>query len=270
MENILQAIEPDVCATLDSIAEICGRSKLSLANEYESHIAPLGEIRAPPGGLVPVEEASSSDERQADEGIVVFDDEAGLVGAGGDLQPFSFYRYLEVIQQTASARERTAGGGSGRSRSRNSTHASLVRAIVHHATQTNLADLPATREGASQSRSAGRGLLATSAVPGQGSPYSRKTATPAVVSEIHLDAQAGGSHADSGRNALLSFHGGTSGEATSNTWHALEVLSSLLRRIGKTTQDARPETCSSPLSAEGRLRSMLQHSAEEDFSFRAV
>ena len=33
----------DVKAEIDSIAEICGRSKLSLANEYGSHLPPHGE-----------------------------------------------------------------------------------------------------------------------------------------------------------------------------------------------------------------------------------
>ena len=62
IESILQAIEPDIRDTLDTIAEIYGRSKLSLANEHSSHMQPLGEIRAPPGGLVTVEEASPDNE----------------------------------------------------------------------------------------------------------------------------------------------------------------------------------------------------------------
>ena len=65
IENILQAIEPNIRSTLDSIAEIYGRSKLSLANEHGSHLPPLGEIRAPP--LVTVEEASPPDNEGAGE-----------------------------------------------------------------------------------------------------------------------------------------------------------------------------------------------------------
>ncbi|MCJ1382872.1 hypothetical protein MMC17_005985 [Xylographa soralifera] len=41
--EILASIDMDVKAEIDSIAEICGRSKLSLANEYGSHLPPHGE-----------------------------------------------------------------------------------------------------------------------------------------------------------------------------------------------------------------------------------
>ncbi|MCJ1287559.1 hypothetical protein MMC26_006911 [Xylographa opegraphella] len=41
--DILASIDQDVKAEIDSIAEICGRSKLSLANEYGSHLPPHGE-----------------------------------------------------------------------------------------------------------------------------------------------------------------------------------------------------------------------------------
>lgn len=75
IDGILRAIDPDIQTTLDAIAEICGRSRLSLANEYGSHMPPLGEIRVqqPPPldhSLFPVEEASSPYERSADEGSV--------------------------------------------------------------------------------------------------------------------------------------------------------------------------------------------------------
>ena len=67
IDNILLAIEPDIRSTLDAIAEICGKSRLSLANEYGSHLPPQGIIRAGEMGhsLMPVEEASASTERLA-------------------------------------------------------------------------------------------------------------------------------------------------------------------------------------------------------------
>lgn len=77
IESVLQAIEPNIRSTLDSIAEICGPSKLSLSNEYGSHIAPLGEICAPSGALGPVEEAAPNEERRADDSnAVIVDNEA--------------------------------------------------------------------------------------------------------------------------------------------------------------------------------------------------
>lgn len=45
-ENILRAVEPDIQPALNAIAEICSRSKLSLADEYAAHLPPQGEISA--------------------------------------------------------------------------------------------------------------------------------------------------------------------------------------------------------------------------------
>ena len=98
IEGILRVIEPDIRNTLDTIAEICGRSKLSLANEYGSHIAPLGEIRAPPGGLVTVEEASPSHETQADDNVVIYDDDNSFVGGRGHQHPYPYYSYFNASQ----------------------------------------------------------------------------------------------------------------------------------------------------------------------------
>lgn len=45
--NILKAADgPDVQAAIDGIAEICAKTRLSLADEYGSHLPPLGEITA--------------------------------------------------------------------------------------------------------------------------------------------------------------------------------------------------------------------------------
>lgn len=75
-QEILQSISSDIKVPIDRIAEICGKSKLSLANEYSSHMPPHAEFS--PGTfqrandsldvvfrhrLLPVEEASSSHER---------------------------------------------------------------------------------------------------------------------------------------------------------------------------------------------------------------
>ena len=45
-KNILRAVEPEIQPALDAIAEICSRSKLSLADEYSAHLPPQGEISA--------------------------------------------------------------------------------------------------------------------------------------------------------------------------------------------------------------------------------
>lgn len=257
IENILQAIEPDIKGTLDSIAEICGRSKLSLSNEYGSHIAPLGEIRAPPGGLVPVEEASSSEERRADEGVVIFDDDPNLVDAGADLHPFSFYRYMESLQQAASGQGRNGVAGLGAS-----THPNTTR----DSPQIDLPDPPTTRQIASRSKNSGRDLLAASAAPSQDDPRSQDTATSAVVSEVHLDAHAQSSHVDVDENVLPSNHDGASGRQTSNAWHAADVIRSLIGWLSWTARTAGRESRPALESAEGRLRTMLERSASGGLS----
>ena len=44
-QEILAAIDPDIRNSIDTIAEICGRSKMSLANEYDAHMPPHGVPR---------------------------------------------------------------------------------------------------------------------------------------------------------------------------------------------------------------------------------
>jgi hypothetical protein len=80
IESILAAIEPEIEGTIDAIAEIMGRSRLALANEYDSHLPPQGEIRASTHpALLPVEEASSSNERLAADNVIIVPEDASLV-----------------------------------------------------------------------------------------------------------------------------------------------------------------------------------------------
>lgn len=68
-QDILASIDPEVRRSIDAIAEICGRSKLSLADEYGSHRPPQGALASqpeendssdiPPGCLSPVPESLS-------------------------------------------------------------------------------------------------------------------------------------------------------------------------------------------------------------------
>ncbi|KAL8723692.1 MAG: hypothetical protein Q9181_007226 [Wetmoreana brouardii] len=71
-QDILASIDPDVSASIDKIAEICGRSKMSLADEYSSHLPPQADFsmpslqehnsQIPVPRLEPVEEVSSTHE----------------------------------------------------------------------------------------------------------------------------------------------------------------------------------------------------------------
>jgi hypothetical protein len=42
--SILRAVDPEIRDAIDAIAEICARSRMSLADEYEAHLPPQGEI----------------------------------------------------------------------------------------------------------------------------------------------------------------------------------------------------------------------------------
>ncbi|KAL3478427.1 hypothetical protein BJX99DRAFT_106833 [Aspergillus californicus] len=168
IDGILRAIEPNIRGTLDSIGEICGRSKLSLANEYGSHIAPLGEIRAPDGSLFPVEEASSDHEGQSSDIVVIYDDEV----VERDQTPFSNYTFFDtLLAPTAPSQSANAGPST-------------------QTNESNLNSLPTTREFASKPKAGGRALLRTTEEDVD--DRVQTILTPAVVSEILLDAQASG------------------------------------------------------------------------------
>jgi hypothetical protein len=227
---------------LDSIAEICGRSKLSLANEYSSHIAPLGEIRAAPGGgLVPVEEASSSAERRADEGgVVTFDDEHAAAARGDpgrELHPFSFYGYVESLRQSAAAHAQPEVRRS-------------IDAQLNATPGMGLPSLPITREFASKPKNSSRDLLAK--YPEREGHQTQ--VTPAVVSEVYLDAQADDpGSANNGPHVPVAAGTPAAKDGPSGP----DVVRSLLGWLRWSARFAGPDLSPRLQSAEGKLRAML-------------
>ncbi|KAJ5381484.1 uncharacterized protein N7496_003912 [Penicillium cataractarum] len=256
IDSILQAIDPDIRGTLDSIAEICGRSKLSLANEYGSHIAPLGEIRAPPGGgLVPVEEASSSDERRADEGVVIFDDDPGMMDTGRDMHPFSFYRYLENLRHAASALER------------NSSPTSLMatQSTTVNGASLERGTLPAIREFPSGPKNSSRDLLGKHKPSGGAGQPSQDIATPAMVSEVHFEARADDQYTIA-EPRVTTDATDLSGTHASDSWNTSDVVQFLLGWLKWTTRVVEPDSRPALQSAEDRLRAMLGRAGDEHTS----
>ncbi|KAJ5689327.1 hypothetical protein N7462_003719 [Penicillium macrosclerotiorum] len=252
--SILQAIDPDIRTTLDSIAEICGRSKLSLANEYDSHIAPLGEIRAPPGGLVPVEEASSTDERRADEGIEIFEDEPDLMDTGRDMHLFSFHRYLENLRHTASTLERSGASASRATLVANDAQPASSSLQLDSATSMEQPAFTLTRELTSGPKQSGRDLLAKQDISDPANKQS-PVATPALVSEIHLNARTGDQQMTS---SSCQLNAGTPNPYDNEAWWNPEVVQSLLGWLRWTTRAVGPESRPVVQSAEDRLRAMLE------------
>jgi hypothetical protein len=102
IDGILSAIQPDIEGTIDAIAEIMGRSRLSLANEYDSHMPPQGEIRANSrSALLPVEEASSSNEQLAADNVIIVPEDASLVdGSHGGSAAYGLLERLRVSPRT--------------------------------------------------------------------------------------------------------------------------------------------------------------------------
>ena len=98
IDGILAAIQPDIEGTMEAIAEIMGRSRLTLANEYGSHMPPQGEIR---NSLLPVEE-NYSNEQFAGDNIIIVPDGASLVD--GSHTGSAAYGLLERLRITPQRR----------------------------------------------------------------------------------------------------------------------------------------------------------------------
>ncbi|CAG7981555.1 unnamed protein product [Penicillium salamii] len=234
IESILQAIEPDIRGTLDSIAEICGRSKLSLANEYGSHIAPLGEITATPG-LMPVEETHE----QEHERVEIEDD----IDTAPDMHPFSFHRYLENLRHTASMLE----GSSHRPASPRSPGMNSDAETVFAIGPDPVSSTPLVREFASRPNHTGSQLLAKNAAT-----RDSNMVTAAVVSEVHLDASADEGETDHLPKPALMVDG------PAVVQNGPEVVQQLLGWLNFTARVAGPDSAPSLQSAEERLRATLR------------
>ncbi|KAJ4352904.1 hypothetical protein N0V95_003813 [Ascochyta clinopodiicola] len=123
---ILRAVDPEIREAIDAIAEICAKSRLSLADEYDAHLPPQGEITgAGPGWvastgalagrgrlsrisqgwtaadntLMAVPEASSSTERLAQEG-------RGTTAEGKKKRSQSAYGSLKSVISGGSSEKR--------------------------------------------------------------------------------------------------------------------------------------------------------------------
>ena len=207
LEGILAAIQPEIEGTIDAIAEIMGRSRLTLANEYDSHMPPQGEIRAsshPP--LLPVEEASSSNERLAADNVIIVGEDASLVD--GSHTGSAAYGLLERLRAAPRPRrQRSDGPAPWAAGSSPPTYRTLSSpAILPDITQSP-DPLPQIRS--TRSATAARRLLRNNATKDQDSGKSSRSTNP-VVSEMYLHAGANGRSApnppmvsEAGRNYPL-------------------------------------------------------------------
>lgn len=241
IDSILRVIEPDIRGTLDSIAEICGRSKMSLANEYGSHIAPLGEIRAPPGGLLTVEEASPSHEGELDDNVIICDDDNSVMD-GREHEP-AYYGYFEDIG-------RRMGNSVNQTMSFPDMPVLRTRDPRPVDSNTELYSFPAYREAASRSKS--RALMGKMV-----DSHNESIQTQAVVSEVHLDARANGISSDQRCPSQRTDFETRPAINRNPPSQSLQALFSWLRQAprGESSQHQ---------TAEMRLREMLERQASQN------
>lgn len=184
-EAILRAIEPDIRSTLDSIAEICGRSKLSLANEYGSHIAPFGEIIPPSGELLAIQETSSDYTEAAgdvDGHIVIVDDDHELYGSPLGL--------LDDLRQTALATGFQRSPRVHRADEAHETRPEHIRRgkAPQNGTQPVVVSVARMEEFAATSKPGSKSLLGSISSLAKDTKTSKMT-SPALLSETRFDAQ---------------------------------------------------------------------------------
>ena len=213
IDGILHAIEPDIQETLDQLAEIMGRSRLSLANEYGSHLPPQGEIRASNRmfleQLLPVAEASSSNERLAGDNIIIVGEDASVID--GSATGSAAYGLLERLRAASSNRVPQAPVSSLWRESSSIPRPDVPARSISSPIESFDPAMPAAtwQEQATRSRSASWALLGRgqdSHADGQ----AQLVSTLPIVSEMFLAAGANGSSAsnppvvsESGRNYPL-------------------------------------------------------------------
>ncbi|KAL1991892.1 hypothetical protein VTN49DRAFT_5200 [Thermomyces lanuginosus] len=183
IEAILRAIEPDIRSTLDSIAEICGRSRLTLSNEYGSHIAPFGEIRIPPGGLGTVDETQAGSEGFGEDSGANADDDAS-VGESRDAFGGTSYGLIEALRQTALA--------TGYPQDPYGPRYDVSIFAPLQSPKVAAGKTPVAREFSAVPKPTSMALLGASSDDAADGKASER-ATPAMLSEFHLEARASNS-----------------------------------------------------------------------------
>lgn len=188
IDGVLNAIQPDIEETINAIAEIMGRSRLSLANQYGSHLPPQGEIRASArlGGdsaLLPVEEASSSNEMLAGDNVIIVGEDLSVMD--GSTAGSAAYSLLERLRSTPRTRRHQTNARISPERSDGSNGlprtASSPAALHESASARN----SATRITASRRRANARSLL-------QSSAQADRLSTAPILSETYLSPGANG------------------------------------------------------------------------------
>jgi hypothetical protein len=276
IESILRAIEPEIKGTLDSIAEICGRSKLSLANEYGSHIAPFGEIRLGPGGLLTVEETTPDEERPVDDSNVATIDDDGSLPDGRAPCGLSDLDWLETLRPAAVAHglgyppNGTYSLGEGSSmQAQPDTPRSTTLMYPPLDLEPGSQNSPITKEFTATPKPGSQVFLQKTFDPAAAGQQANMT-TPAVVTEVHLDARANASswpsippdirHASQSMAIIYPRVGKPRGlPSRIDRTSLLSDIQGWLTWLKRVMQSENHERWNrNPVSAESTLRSMLE------------
>lgn len=275
IDGILRAIEPDIQITLDTIAEICGRSKLSLANEYGSHRPPLGEIRASSRtvehGLHPVEEASSSNEHLADDNVVIIGEDTSTVD-GQDAYPPT-YNFLDGMSQGTTVLDYRSsmppswGASASSQRQATNQHSGLASPHIQNEGHSQAVN---NHQETKTPQSAFDWDLLDRRTEQDTYGHRRNVSTEPIISEVHLDAQAERTarpiantprelqhHHDSHINTTRQFESSPKSEKLSLLANLQEWLSWFKTSASKSSGKHGADVSVSP-SAESRLRTVLE------------
>lgn len=142
---ILRAVDPEIRDAIDAIAEICARSRLSLADEYDAHLPPQGEITGVGPGWA------------AGVGSLVGRGRISRVGQGWT----AVENTLTAVPEASSSSERLAGEsrGTGSSKRRSQSAYGSLKSVIsggsgrRKATEASLDSVPktdSTSQGGSQ------------------------------------------------------------------------------------------------------------------------
>lgn len=171
---ILQAVEPDIHSAIDAIAEICARSRLSLADEYTAHLPPFTHSLPPMPRTRPPSH--------------------GMRGEGRRLA-LSTGQALTTVPETSSSSEHSSPSTtSGSGRTKISAYGSLAKVLTRHGRKGSSS---ATGEGevkrihgrdGSTGTGAGAGYVPPTLLAWQGKGLARpliiRVATPKLSDEV--------------------------------------------------------------------------------------
>lgn len=249
---ILRAVDPEIRDAIDAIAEICARSRLSLADEYDAHLPPQGEITGDRPGWAMGAGALAGRSR------------ISRIGQGWPVSENT----LTAVPEASSSSERLAGSVSGPSQKRRSQSAyGSLKSVISGGSDKRRSPIPQMEA----SGSAATQTQAQAAVPQAVKASSSTPAPPSItlittpqaskhlsldlsstITDVHSTPQDPPSAAPDSQLPQQISHRRNTSTASIPTRTRSSTLSSLASWIPWSRADADDAT-----KAETKLREML-------------